>query len=59
MLATLLNVYRDPKRSRSFAADDFMPGLDFHPPPDPEAEAMRIKAIFSGIAAAQRQAGDA
>jgi len=60
VVATILNVYRDPARRQPWAPDDLMPGLDFHRPPDPMDEAMRIKALFDGIAAAQeRQKGDA
>lgn len=58
ILAVLINVNR-VKHSQPVEPDDFMPGLDFHRPPDPQDTVMKQKAMFHAIAAAQKKRGKA
>jgi hypothetical protein len=57
LLAVSINTNLDPAKHQPVSAEDFMPGLAHHQPPDPEADAMRIKSMF--MAMAQPQRGDA
>jgi hypothetical protein len=59
VLALLVNVHRDPKRSSAVSPEDFLPGLDHHQPTEPADAAMKIKAMFGAIAAGQRKKGKA
>jgi hypothetical protein len=54
LAAMLLSVLFTVHSSKTWKPEDFMPGRDYHEPPDPEADTMKLRAIFGGIAAAQQ-----